>query len=102
MSKNKPYQSKQTPGKRSKLPIFFLVGGVAILAISLFFALRKPAAPYVPEVTGNPSIQVDKEKVDLGNMKLGNTAQVSFEVKNVGDQPLRFTEAPYIEVKEGC
>lgn len=93
---------KQTHVKGSKITLFLLLGGVVILAIALFFAFRKPASSFTPEVTGGPSIKVDKEKVDLGNMKLGSTAQVSFEIKNVGDKPLRFTEAPYIEVKEGC
>ncbi len=78
------------------------LGGIAVLAIALFFTFRKPAPPYTPEVTGSPSIKVDKEKVDLGDMKLGSNANVSFEITNVGDSTLRITEAPYIEVKEGC
>jgi hypothetical protein len=45
---------------------------------------------------------VDREQVDLGNVQLGQTAEVSFRVTNVGDQPLRFSEVPYIEVLEGC
>lgn len=86
-----------------RIPILVIVGGVLLLAIAAFFALRRPpSAPFQPEVTGAPAIRVDKEKVDLGQMKLGTNAKVSFKVTNVGDVPLRFTEAPYIEVKEGC
>ena len=33
---------------------------------------------------------------------LGKTVQVDFKLTNVGDQPLTFTEAPYVEVVEGC
>jgi hypothetical protein len=45
---------------------------------------------------------VDQEKVDLGIVKLGQTVDVKFKLTNVGDQTLRFSKAPYIEVLEGC
>jgi hypothetical protein len=28
--------------------------------------------------------------------------QVEYQLTNVGDKPLRFTQDPYIEVVEGC
>jgi len=43
------------------------------------------------EVTGRPSLKVNRETIDLGNQKLDNTVQAAFELTNVGDQPLRFT-----------
>jgi hypothetical protein len=88
--------------KPSKLPLFLMVGGAVILLIAAFSAFQKKPAPVPPAVNGRPSLKVDKEKVDLGDMKLGSTAQVSFTIANVGDQPLTFSKAPYIEVKEGC
>jgi len=33
---------------------------------------------------------------------LGKTVEVSFLLTNVGDKTLQFTQAPTIEVKEGC
>jgi hypothetical protein len=72
------------------------------LASALAFALKKPAEPYTPEVTGAPAVQVDKQVVDLGNIRLGKWVNTSFQVTNVGDQPLRLTQKPYVEVKEGC
>ena len=61
------------------------------------------AAPaFTPEVTGAPKLKVDKESVNLGDRKVGQLVSASFEITNVGDQPLRFTEAPYIEVAAGC
>jgi hypothetical protein len=61
------------------------------------------AAPaFAPEVTGAPKLKVDKESVNLGDRKVGQLVSASFEITNVGDQPLRFTEAPYIEVAAGC
>lgn len=97
------YGAKKRKQKNSKLPLFIIIGGALLLILTTFFALRRqPAAAFQSEVKGAPSIKVDKDNVDLGKMKLGDTARVSFQVTNVGDKPLRFTEAPYIEVKEGC
>jgi hypothetical protein len=53
-------------------------------------------------VKGTPAMRVDKELVDLGNLELDKTVQVTFNITNVGDQTLRFIEQPYIEVVEGC
>ena len=85
-----------------KFPLLFIFGGLAIIIIALLFAFQRKAEPYTPEVTGKPSLKIDKEMVDLGNVKLGQTVRVSFELKNIGDKPLRFSNVPYVEVKEGC
>jgi predicted membrane channel-forming protein YqfA (hemolysin III family) len=104
MSKyRKPVQKhRQTQAKSNRLPFLLVLGGIIILIGVLFFAFRKPTAANIPEVTGKPRLKVDKQKVDLGNMKLGSTAFVSFELKNVGDQVLQFTQTPTIQVIEGC
>jgi hypothetical protein len=93
---------RQSQGKSSKLPLFLVLGGAVFLIIAAFFAFQKKPTPLTPEVTGQPSLKADKESVDLGEVKLGNTVQVSFELKNAGNQPIQFSKAPYIEVKEGC
>ena len=93
---------RHTRAKKNRLPLLLVSGGVLLLIVALFFAFRKPAAPNIPEVTGMPSIKVDKLKVDLGNMRLGSTAFASFELKNVGDQVLQITQVPTIQVIEGC
>ena len=78
------------------------LAGAAILIVVVVFAFQKKPTSFTPEVTGGPSLKADKEKVDLGDVKLGQTVEVSFEIRNVGDQSLKFSKAPYIEVKEGC
>ncbi|HEY3341235.1 MAG TPA: hypothetical protein VGK81_04415 [Anaerolineae bacterium] len=55
-----------------------------------------------PEVTGAPKLKVDREVIDLGDIKLGNTTQATFVLTNISDQPLKITDPPYIEVLEGC
>ena len=51
---------------------------------------------------GAPSLAVDQKEVDLGTIKLGETVSYKFTLTNVGDQPLKITEAPYTELIEGC
>lgn len=104
MSQSKPnrYSKKRHRQKQKWLPILLALGGVLLLSLA-FLALRKDPAPKAAiEVTGAPSLKVDQEKVDLGDMKFNQPAQVSFQLTNVGDQTLRFTKDPYIEVVEGC
>ncbi|MGB8253141.1 MAG: hypothetical protein WCF08_07975 [Anaerolineaceae bacterium] len=84
------------------MPVFLLIGGAVILLITVIFSLQNKSTPYTPDVTGGPSLQVYKEVLDLGDMKFESMANVSFKLTNIGDKPLHFTEAPYIEVKEGC
>jgi hypothetical protein len=104
MPKYKPTTAKrkQPQTQRSKLPLLLVILGAFLLLIASFFVFQKKSPSVPPEVTGGASLKVDKELVDLGDMKLGSTAKVSFEITNVGDQPLKFSKAPYIEVKEGC
>ena len=86
----------------SKLPLFLMLGGALILIIAAFFAFQKKPSSFTPEVTGRPNLTADKTSVDLGDEKLGNPVEVSFELKNTGDRPLQFSKAPYIELIEGC
>lgn len=97
---------KRLAQKRKRLRNIWLsltIGGIALILVA-FFILRGMSGSTVAaiEVQGAPSLKVDKEKVDLGDKKLGSTVAVSFVLTNVGDQPLRFTKEPYIEVVEGC
>src|SRR5689334_15680366 len=80
------------------------LGGVILLGLIGFaFTQGEKAAPrFTPEAAGRAKLKVDRQKVDLGNVQLGQTVAVAFELTNVGDQPLRFTDQPYIEVVEGC
>ena len=98
---------KIAPKKKQRAPIWLwllIAAGVALIALVVMdSASRSVSTPAVkPQMTGGPRLQADKEKVDLGNVKLGQTVSVAFEITNTGDQPLRFSEAPYIEVAAGC
>ena len=94
----------QKPRRRSPRwqPLRLALGGLGLVLVA-FFALRQDAvAPADIEVSGAPSLQADQERIDLGAIKVDQPAQASFTLTNVGDEMLRFTKAPYIEVVEGC
>ncbi len=92
--------------KKPKPPIWLwglIAAGVALIAfVVVQSASSNSAPPPAPLVTREPALQVDKEALDFGNVALGQTVEAKFEVSNVGDQPLRFTKEPYVEVVEGC
>ena len=84
--------------------LWIVLGGILLvgLAVLVIVAFTPSAPPAAVEVSGAPSLKVDQEKVDLGTVQLGQTVSVSFELANAGDQPLRVTKSPYVEVVEGC
>jgi hypothetical protein len=105
MAKSQKGNSKRGPAKQnhSLFPLLLILGGAGILlAVLLAFSNRSSPNPVAIEVTGTPRLKADKQSIEMGDVKLGTTVKASFEVANVGDQPLRFTKAPYIEVVEGC
>ncbi len=102
-----PKPSRKVVAQKKPKPPLWLWGviaaGVALIALVVIQAVTSNSTPPpAPLVTGGPALQVDKENIDFGNVTLGQTVEAKFEVTNVGDQPLRFTKKPYIEVIEGC
>jgi hypothetical protein len=92
--------------QKQKAPLWLwglIAAGVALIAFVVIQAFSSNSTPAVaPLVTGGPALQVDQEQLDFGDVKLGQTVEAKFVVSNVGDQPLRFTQKPYVEVAEGC
>lgn len=97
------HRAKPKPKPRSLIPILMMVGGLVVLLVTgwaIFNSNSQPKADIV--VKGAPRLKVEKDVIDRGDLKLGNVIQDNVRVTNIGDQPLRFTEAPYVEVVEGC
>ena len=109
MSKSSYSASKKRAQKRRRsnplFPLLAILGGIVLLlwgGYALWNSSQSNSVKVPIEVKGSPSLKVDKEQVDLGDIKLNRTVSVSFQLSNVGDKTLRFSEQPYIEVLEGC
>jgi ABC-type transporter Mla subunit MlaD len=100
--KVKPYARKHKRQNKAWIPLAVMLGGVLLIALAFWGLNARPTPRANVEVTGAPALKTDKEKVDLGDVKLGQVVEVSFQLTNVGDQTLRFTKPPYVEVVEGC
>ncbi len=108
MSKRYRSKRRKKQGGLSNIlptPLLVILAGFVLVAGALFALWKsgQPATPKVPiEVNGSPSLKVDRELVDLGDVPLNKTVSVSFQLANVGDKTLRITNKPFIEVVEGC
>jgi hypothetical protein len=104
MTKNNPKLKPKSRKKRSLVPLWLALGGLALVLLAGWAILNgnPPQPKAVVVVKGAPRLQVEKDVIDHGDLKLGNPIKDEVRVTNIGDQPLRFSAAPYIEVKEGC
>lgn len=102
MARPKPGTSRRKA--QNNFPIWLIVAGVVLLlAVAVWALLSRGSDARTVEVTGAPGIKVDQEVFDYGDVKLGEKPiRTVVKVTNVGDQTLRFTEKPYVEVLEGC
>ena len=72
------------------------IGGVLLILAAFFFANQGGGGG------GTPSIAVDRQKIDYGDVKFNVEKTFAIKITNNGDGALRFKEKPYIEVLEGC
>jgi len=91
MSKKHRKQKKSFPW------VLLAFGGVLLIAALFLFANQGGG-----DGGGAPSIAVDQQKIDYGDVKFGVNKTFAIKVTNTGDGTLRFKEGPYIEVLEGC
>ncbi|MDZ4159133.1 MAG: hypothetical protein U1B80_05010 [Anaerolineaceae bacterium] len=100
------YSTKLKPNpepQRSRLPLWLALAGLGLVLIAGWLLRSNDAQLKANvEVKGAPRLKVEKDIIDHGDIKLGNQIRDDIRVTNIGDQPLRFIEAPYIEVREGC
>jgi hypothetical protein len=98
-------RTKQPPRQQGRGLWVSLGVGVALLslaALALFYKSLAPAKGNAATSSGHPRLTVNHEKIDLGDVKLGQTVEAAFELTNAGDAPLTITDTPYIEVVAGC
>ncbi len=98
------YRTKIKPKpKKSLFPLWLALIGLGLIIVSGWVILSsRPQVKASIEVKGAPRLKVDQDTINRGDVKLGTPVRDDIRVTNIGDQPLRFTAAPYIEVLEGC
>lgn len=92
--------------RRFVWPLLLGLALVVVLAGVGYDAWRKATdgkGPSVPiEVSGRPSLKLERDVVDLGDVQMGKRAEAVVQVANVGDQALTFGPEPYTQVLKGC
>jgi hypothetical protein len=89
---------KRQKQKKKNFPWLILAfGGILVIIVAFFFARQGSG-----DGGGIPSITVDQQKIDYGDVKFGVNKTFAIKVTNTGDGTLRLKEDPYIEVLEGC
>jgi hypothetical protein len=83
--------------QKQKFPWLFLALGGVFVALAVFLFARQGG-----DGGGTPSIAVDQQRIDYGDVKFNVEKTFAIKVTNTGDGTLRFKEDPYIEVLEGC
>ena len=89
--------SKKHKRQKQKFPWIFLALGGVFIALAVFLFARQGG-----DGGGTPTIAVDQQRIDYGDVKFGVNKTFAIKVTNTGDGTLRFKEEPYIEVLEGC
>jgi hypothetical protein len=88
------------------MPVVIVAAGLLLLGGAILIAQATTSASadpnFTPRVMGAPSLDVEQPFFDLGDVHFNTMAEVSYVLRNVGDQPLRILEAPQVEVLEGC
>jgi hypothetical protein len=116
MSQSKS-KSKQPPARkrRSPWPVVLVLGGLLLVAVVIAGSQLSrssqgdeasgPGTPAlsVANMESSPEAQIDALKVDFGDMKLGaELATLRLTLRNSGDKTLQFSQAPYIQLADGC
>lgn len=103
MSRSRNKTAANPPAKSVRPSPVWLIGAGAVLVLLALFAGDVGGFGSGRSTTGaKPQLISDREAIDLGDVKLGEPVSVTFTLTNAGDGPLRFNEAPYVEVVEGC
>jgi cell division septal protein FtsQ len=98
-------QERQRKKQQRNMLLILVSGGLLLIAAAIIIgqtAWANRPDPSLIEVSGQPSLKVDQELIDYGDVKLNTNLTFDLQLTNVGDEDLKISETPYVEVKEGC
>lgn len=99
MSNKQNRQKYRKQRQKQKIPwIILAIGGVMLVLAAFLFARQGNG----DDGGGTPSIAVDQQRIDYGDVKFGVNKTFAIKVTNTGDGTLRFKEKPFVQVLEGC
>lgn len=84
--------------KKQNFPWILLLAGGAFVVVAAFLFARQGGG----DGGGTPSIAVDQQRIEYGDVKFDVEKTFAIKVTNTGDGKLQFKEKPYIQVLEGC
>lgn len=96
---DKPAGKSPAPKNLSGPLLLMLVGLFLLVGILGSYERSGPKPPSAEE---GPRLQVDKELVDFGEVKMSVLVETSFTLTNTGSSTLQFTQRPYISAVVGC
>lgn len=106
MSNTRKLREERLMKKKRKRSITLLAIGSIILVISGtvigFSSWKNRPNPELVTVSGQPSLAVDQELIEYGDVKFNTPKTFAVTLTNIGDEPLKISDAPYVEVREGC
>ena len=90
---------RRTKKKKNIIPMIALatIGGVLLITAAILLGGNDLGTG-----GGTPILAVDQKVFDFGDVKFNVQKTFTIKVTNTGDGTLRFKEAPYIQVLEGC
>jgi hypothetical protein len=99
------------PSRRNNLPLRLALpivagGGLLVVIIGVVWLAtlgRGSSGSSSPaQVTGQPKLAVDRQQIDFGKVPLDIPVKATFQLSNVGGQPLQILNQPVVEAKQGC
>jgi hypothetical protein len=103
-SVDRPKKKGRSKGPGLIVPLLIVLGGFILVGLAALALGGKESnsSRSIPAGKVGAKLQVDQEKIDFGDVKLGEWVTATFMVTNVGDMPLEFKEAPFISIVAGC
>lgn len=108
MSIRSRLKTKQNP-PRSPWTLIFVLSGVLLLIVVAALSLRSASndkgvpALEISHIQATPTASIEGLKINFGDMPVNTSeAILNIRVTNTGNGVLRFTDAPYVEIADGC